>query len=78
MENRDLEYCSESVCSDRSHLGWALLGFFVPVAGFVLFFVMKDNRPKTAKTLGIASLISSILIFLFYTACFIGVYLIGG
>ena len=34
---------------DTSNVGWALLGFFVPVAGIVLYFVWKNQKPKTAK-----------------------------
>lgn len=34
---------------DTGNVGWALLGFFVPVAGIVLYFVWKNQKPKTAK-----------------------------
>ena len=64
--------------SDHNHFGWALLGFFFPLVGLILFFVLKNIRPKTSKTVGISALIGAILFGIIYTISIIGVYLIGG
>lgn len=40
---------------------WGLLGFFVPLAGLILFLVWKDTKPKSAKAAGIGALVSVIL-----------------
>ena len=78
-------YCGAPQASktvqEGSGFGWGLLGFFVPVAGLVLFIVFKNTRPKRAKSAGLGALISVILetvivvayyviIILFYGALF--------
>ncbi|MFW6320090.1 MAG: PLDc N-terminal domain-containing protein, partial [Bacillota bacterium] len=37
--------------------GWAVLGFFVPIAGLVLYLAWKENKPKNAKSAGIGGLV---------------------
>lgn len=34
---------------DTGSLGWCLLGCCIPMAGLILYFVWKDQKPKTAK-----------------------------
>lgn len=46
--------------SDTGSFGWAVLGFFVPIAGLVLYLVWKDERPKDAKRAGVGALVSVI------------------
>ncbi|MBQ7835904.1 MAG: zinc-ribbon domain-containing protein [Clostridia bacterium] len=40
---------------------WAVLGFFVPLAGLILFIVWKNDRPGDAKMAGIGALVGFIL-----------------
>lgn len=40
---------------------WGLLGFFVPVAGLVLYLVWQIERPMAAKAAGTGALISVII-----------------
>ncbi len=40
---------------------WGLLGFFVPVAGLILYLVWNDERPEDAKAAGMGALISVIV-----------------
>lgn len=48
----------DEVCNyDKGGFGWGLLGFFVPIAGLILFLMWKNDKPKTAKAAGIGSLI---------------------
>lgn len=48
--------------SDTGSVGWWFLGFFIPIAGLVLYFVFKsDNKPKNAHKVGWGALISAIL-----------------
>ena len=37
---------------DTPSPGFAVLGFFVPVVGLILFLVWKDNMPQKAKSCG--------------------------
>ena len=46
---------------DNGGFLWSVLGFFVPVAGLILYLVWKKEKPKTAKNAGIGALISVIL-----------------
>lgn len=51
--------------------GWGLLGFCVPIAGIVLYFVWKNEKPNTASACLTGALISiGLSIFLnVVTAC---------
>jgi len=44
--------------NDSGSFGWAVLGFFIPLAGLILFFVWKNDRPKSAKMALIGFLVS--------------------
>ena len=37
------------IVEDTGSLGWCLLGCCIPMAGLILYFVWKDQKPKTAK-----------------------------
>ena len=39
---------------------WAVLGFFVPLAGLILYLVWENEKPLTAKKCGKGALISVI------------------
>lgn len=45
--------------SDSGSFGWGVLGFFIPIAGLILFLVWHDTKPKCAKSAGIGALIST-------------------
>lgn len=42
--------------SSGSSFAWGILGFFVPVAGLILYLVWKQERPSDAKSAGIGAL----------------------
>lgn len=50
-----------TVKNDSSAFGFGVLGFFVPVAGLILWLIWKDERPKRAKALGIGALVGVIV-----------------
>ena len=56
---------------DRGGFWWGCLGFFVPIVGFILWLVWRDEKPKTAKILGIGALISNIIFIIFFIFSFI-------
>ncbi|MDH5017272.1 zinc-ribbon domain-containing protein [Limosilactobacillus fermentum] len=42
---------------DTGSAWWGVLGFFIPVAGLVLYIVWHNSEPKNAKSAGIGALI---------------------
>ena len=44
----------------KANVWYALLSFFVPIAGLIIFLVERESRPKTAKASGICALVSYI------------------
>jgi len=58
---------------DAPSAGFAVLGFFIPIVGLILWLVWKDNTPLKAKSAGkgaligfIVSIVLTILIFVAY------------
>ena len=45
----------------RGSIGYGFLGFFVPIAGFVIFLVWREKEPGNSKVAGIGSLIGLIV-----------------
>lgn len=46
---------------DPGSFGWAVLGFFVPLVGLILYLVWKNEKPLTARRAGKGALISVIV-----------------
>ena len=59
---------------DSGSFGWALLGFFFPVVGLILFLVWKDQKPLTAKKAGLGALVGVIASVVFMVIYFIIVF----
>ena len=47
--------------NDSGSIGWAILGFFIPLVGLILFLVWRTTKPKCAKMAGIGALVGFIL-----------------
>lgn len=67
----DMDNTSSSSTDDKGCIGWGILGFFVPIAGLVLYLSWRDEKPKTAKIIGLGALISVILAAILCVAMFI-------
>lgn len=63
--------------NDEGGFLWGLLGCCIPIVGLVLFLVWKDNKPKTAKALGIGALVSVIATVLFYVIYFVFIFVLA-
>lgn len=61
---------------DRGGFGWGCLGFCIPMVGLILWLVWRDEKPKTAKALGIGALVSAILGVIFVVLYFIFIVLV--
>ncbi len=48
---------SAAINNDAPSTGWAVLGFFIPLVGLILYLVNKDNAPLKAKSAGKGALI---------------------
>lgn len=46
---------------DNGFFGWAVLGFFIPIAGLILYLVWKTEKPLSARRAGIGALVSVIV-----------------
>lgn len=56
---------------DTGNNGWLCLGFCIPIAGLILYFVWKNQKPKTAKkciTGFLVSLVVTIILYVVYFA----------
>jgi len=56
---------------DRGGFLWGLFGFLTPVFGLLVYLILRDIKPRTAKAVGIGSLVSVILCVLFFVLFFV-------
>lgn len=63
-ERKQIEETEDKITSSLNDKGgwlWGVLGFFIPLVGFILFLVWRNERPNTAKSCGIGALVGFIL-----------------
>ena len=63
--------------TDNPTAVWKVLGFFVPLAGLILYAVWKDEKPLTARALGKFALLGFIVNFLVSGFFWVGSILFG-
>lgn len=51
----------QPTAQDNGSFGWAVLGFFIPVAGLILYLVWRTEKPLSARRAGIGALVSVIV-----------------
>ena len=51
----------KSHVEDSPSMGFAVLGFFIPLVGLILYLVNKDTAPKKAKSAGKGALVGVIV-----------------
>lgn len=54
--------------NDQKSFGWALLCFFIPVLGLILYLVWKDKTPLKAKSCGKGAIVGFVLSTIFSIA----------
>lgn len=63
---------------EKASVGLAILSFFIPLAGIIIYFTQKDKKPKTAKASGKCALASIIInVVITIIACLISFGVIG-
>lgn len=55
-----------NVSEDSSSFGFAILGFFIPIVGLILFLIYEGKKPKRAKSAGKGALIGFITKIVLY------------
>ena len=67
--------------ADSASAGWWWLGFFVPIAGLIIWAVCNDSTPIKAKKAGIGALVgfitSIVLVILLYVLIFAFSFMVG-
>ena len=69
--------------NDAPSAGFAILCFFIPILGLILYLVWKDEYPLKAKSCGKGALISVIvnaafaLIYILFVACMVGTLIVS-
>lgn len=53
------------VSSDAPNTGFAVIGFFIPLVGLILYLVNKDTYPQKAKSAGKGALIGFVVSLVF-------------
>lgn len=51
----------QPTAQDNGSFGWAVLGFFIPIAGLILYLVWRTEKPLSARRAGIGALVSVIV-----------------
>ena len=51
---------------DNGGFLWGLLGCCIPFVGLILYLVWKNERPRTARAVGIGALVSVGILILYY------------
>ena len=58
---------------DAPHMGFAVLSFFIPIVGLILYLVWKDEFPQKAKSC-LKGLISGIVLYVVMVCCFVSMF----
>ncbi len=56
------------IADDKPSIGLNILSFFIPLAGLIMYFVMKKDTPNKAKSIIKWTIVSIVLYVVFY-AC---------
>lgn len=57
--------------ADTGSFGWAVLGFFIPLAGLILFLVWRTEKPLSAKKAGVGALTGVLVTVALYALIFV-------
>ena len=55
--NPQPQYQQQPTVEEKNTFWWGVLGFFVPIAGLVIFLIWLKEKPKSSKSAGIGALI---------------------
>ena len=55
----------------KGNVGWAVLSFFIPLVGLILFLVWREDRPEDSRYAGLGALIAVIVRIVFTILMFV-------
>lgn len=58
---QSVQVVPQPTAQDNGSFGWAVLGFFIPIAGLILYLVWRTEKPLSARRAGIGALVSVIV-----------------
>lgn len=67
------QYTAQPQVVDNGGFGWGLLGCFMPIVGVILYLVWSDERPKTARAVGIGAITCVAIVIV----CYLLIMLVG-
>lgn len=67
VENNNKSNNVTNIRKDSGSNWYGVLGFFIPLAGLILYICLKDAEPKNAKKAGKGALISVIVGVIIYS-----------
>lgn len=74
MNNMEQQYVQQVMnqnqnvqSNDSGSFGWAVLGFLIPIVGWILYFVWKNQKPNSAKMAGIGGIVGFLVSFIYYS-----------
>lgn len=62
---------------DTGGFVWSLLGFFVPMAGLILYIVWRNEKPKTSNAAGKGALAYLIFCVILFIIMFVFAFVFG-
>lgn len=62
----------------KGNTGWAVLGFFLPIVGLILWLVWKNSRPEDSHQAGKGALIGVIVYAVFIVVSIIFAFTVFG
>lgn len=60
-EKKNNDSTAKASITDSGSAGWGVLGFFIPLAGLILYCMWKNTLPNNAKKAGLGALIGFIV-----------------
>ena len=61
MEENNIQTTPVTTSKEGSKFGWGILGFFIPLVGFILFLAWRKDRRKASTASGIGALVGFLL-----------------
>lgn len=56
----------QQAVADRGSFSWAILGFFIPLVGLILFLIWRKQTPQNANSAGIGALVGLVFTILYW------------